>query len=596
MIEIAEKKLAEFFPEGKKQYTDEDFQKIVIFMDLSELKQWSSIPRIYTVLRTIGGLQLMDDFLKNGITDILFPSTPKNLPSWFPPSIKARFVDTQSIVLTPTLDLEKGENGHHVTFAEGGPIWLESLRELGRGSYGTVDKVRSLVTLKLYARKRMLKGNNFDTTKKVMKDFKNELAVLKTIKHKHCVKIVSIYPIILFRDIANVLFHKIGSYTDPQYLGLIMDPVADCDLTTFLMRFRNHPDNRSILRSFFGCLTSALQYLHEKRIIHGDIKPSNVLVKGNSVYLADFSIALDWSEMTRGTTTGDTVKSVDYCAPEVANSWPTEASSDIWSLGCIFVEMVTVLKRKTVKDMRAHFVASSRNHRFYYNAEQYSLWLKILKGLNSPRDNLPISCASDMLRQDPVSRATADSLLEKIRRCYRYDPSRRLSENFCGECCIRYEDPQPNVGNYQEAGLWTDSDDENATDGNIMTTLTNPTRMSVTANQRTDAESPMTYGNILFSRSRDPAVSDREAGLNPGTAVLYYHEMETSDANSTRMPVAENQRTDAESPELITSTSQLSISRDHIVSDRRAVLNPRTAVLYHEMETSDVESVQPIIC
>jgi hypothetical protein len=55
----------------------------------------------------------------------------------------------------------------------------------------------------------MRRGNNFTKSKREIKEFKAELAILKTVNHHYYVK-------------------PVGSYTDPVYLGLIMDPVADC--------------------------------------------------------------------------------------------------------------------------------------------------------------------------------------------------------------------------------------------------------------------------------------------------------------------------------------------------------------------------------
>jgi len=51
-----------------------------------------------------------------------------------------------------------------------------------------------------------------------------------------------------------------------------MSPVADQNLKQFL-DLDLSPENCSFLRTFFGCLTAALVYLHENRIRHKDIKP-----------------------------------------------------------------------------------------------------------------------------------------------------------------------------------------------------------------------------------------------------------------------------------------------------------------------------------
>lgn len=52
-----------------------------------------------------------------------------------------------------------------------------------------------------------------------------------------------------------------------------MSPVADCNLKEFLTLQPLSADSRSFLRTFFGCLAAALDYLHQNRIRHKDIKP-----------------------------------------------------------------------------------------------------------------------------------------------------------------------------------------------------------------------------------------------------------------------------------------------------------------------------------
>ena len=52
-----------------------------------------------------------------------------------------------------------------------------------------------------------------------------------------------------------------------------MSPVADYNLEEYLNLKPLTIEKRSILRTFFGCLTGALKYLHENRIRHKDVKP-----------------------------------------------------------------------------------------------------------------------------------------------------------------------------------------------------------------------------------------------------------------------------------------------------------------------------------
>ncbi|ORY13159.1 hypothetical protein BCR34DRAFT_663378 [Clohesyomyces aquaticus] len=292
------------------KHSDQDIRDISESLSRSGQKQWSKVPRIYVVLRSINQLHAIDTFLDNGISDVWFPFTQRTLPATFgSQTARNEFLEAQKNVLSEILDFEGATKHYH--FPRGSDVPLIKLSELGRGHFGFVDRVRSEVSFREYARKLIPRGPNFRKNKVVLKDFENELGNLKKLSHIHTVQLKA-------------------SYTDPQFVGIIMWPVADCNLKEYL----EGPFESSLLRTFFGCLAVAVRFLHESCVRHKDIKPQNVLVYKGRVLLADFGISLDWSETGHSTTSGPTTKTARYCAPEVANYASRNSSSDIWSLGC----------------------------------------------------------------------------------------------------------------------------------------------------------------------------------------------------------------------------------------------------------------------
>jgi serine/threonine protein kinase len=236
---------------------------------------------------------------------------------------------------------------------------------------------------------------------------------LKRIKHRHVVEFV-------------------GSYTDPKYMGLIMSPVADMDLSTYLARADTARHRE--LRTFFGCLARALEFLHEQSIRHKDIKPSNILVHGGNVLYTDFGLAFDSTDKD-GSTTTSVVNGMTprYCAPEVANYEPRNTSSDIWSLGVVFLEMIAVLKGKTVKYIYGFLKEHGSRQAFVRtNPTGTNALITELKETGSPTDNAALVWVQYIVMLQQQLRPTAASLMGSITSAGEKGGG---NEAFCGICC-----------------------------------------------------------------------------------------------------------------------------------------------------------------
>lgn len=184
----------------------------------------------------------------------------------------------------------------------------------------------------------------------------------------------------------------VGTYTlKRKHLYLLLYPAATCDLSTFLddidgirsdtcadrddamkrlyalglkdigkiddlcmlRRTIPHSDCSThikrtetalgFLQQLMGCITEALAFVHEKGIRHRDLKPKNILLSPGRVYLADFGIARDVKGSENSITCGR-YGTASWIAPEVYDGEDHHMSrADVFSLGCVFLNIATVL-------------------------------------------------------------------------------------------------------------------------------------------------------------------------------------------------------------------------------------------------------------
>lgn len=283
----------------RKRLREAEFRQLAEFCNRAGHPQWALRPRTFAVLRMIGRPEVIEHFIEEKLTDIFLPYSESNLPSFLSGRTRRFFLDCQNFVLNGRAQaLEKpGEAHQHVEgSADDYFVYVE---DLGAGGFGEVDSVIGEMSLMKFARKRIARNRLFSKDRAQLQVFENELQTLKMLSHRHLVQLV-------------------GSYTDSACVGLIMTPVADMNLATYLRRTSQPESKKICLRRFFGCLANALNYLHSQHVQHKDIKPANILVKQQEVYLTDFGTSRSWdndaSKTTQGTVPAFTPR---YCAPEV---------------------------------------------------------------------------------------------------------------------------------------------------------------------------------------------------------------------------------------------------------------------------------------
>ncbi|KAJ9449527.1 Mitogen-activated protein kinase kinase kinase 3 [Diplonema papillatum] len=201
-------------------------------------------------------------------------------------------------------------------------IWYASGKLLGEGSYGKVfvgmTPDGELVALKALLLPRM------DQSSQVLKDLINEVAVLSKLRHNHIVGYN-------------------GSALTRDHLVICMEYMPGGSLANLLADFNTL--SLSTVKRYTKDMLKGLEFLHDKGIMHCDLKPGNVLVcSDGTCKLADFGSCLRLGTL-RGEAepdksgVGAVVGTALYMAPEVVGG-KQSCSSDIWSFGITFCELL----------------------------------------------------------------------------------------------------------------------------------------------------------------------------------------------------------------------------------------------------------------
>ncbi|KAI1475955.1 kinase-like protein [Daldinia eschscholtzii] len=252
-----------------------------------------------------------------------------------------------------------------------------------------------------------------------------ELKIMKGLEHNHIVAFV-------------------GHFQRSNHFGVILYPLAICNLGQLLKGAYGTnagltADLSKILLTATGCLSSAVTYLHTSKIVkHKDIKPENILVdKFGSVHLADFGISKQYEDET--VTGGQTPFTERYAPPEVVGQCERDLSSDIFSLGCVFLEIVTVILGKSLKVMNE--VIFERQPKGYYQAlSNVESWINNLKG-SLPSSTSLVSSAQgyhSSTEEQYLSTRHLDIILSMMAECPKDRPAisevYQLFREFTRDC------------------------------------------------------------------------------------------------------------------------------------------------------------------
>eukprot|EP01018_Ginkgo_biloba_P027295 Gb_33894 [translate_table: standard] len=190
--------------------------------------------------------------------------------------------------------------------------------EIGKGAYGRVYKGLDLENGDFVAIKQVSLEN---IPQEDLNIIMQEIDLLKNLNHKNIVK---------YR----------GSFKTKTHLYIILEYVENGSLASIIKpnKFGAFPE--SLVAVYIAQVLEGLVYLHEQGVIHRDIKGANILTtKEGLVKLADFGVATKLTEAD--VNTHSVVGTPYWMAPEVIEMSGVSAASDIWSVGCTVIELLT---------------------------------------------------------------------------------------------------------------------------------------------------------------------------------------------------------------------------------------------------------------
>ena len=406
---------------------------------LPKVGQITNMAKICLILCGMKRERLVDYFCASHTMDIHLPLSPEDAERIMQQDREhaATFATEQYRAVRRDWD-----NGRHIEIPEEEPLPLCFQSDYGRGSYATVQRHKDAFENVLYAVK-------VQHAPDARSHLQREIAQLQKVNHRHIIQFIK-------------------SYQRGSRYGLLIRPAATTDLEKLLERYRrNHFDYqkdteeqrkarvllRPIMLTAFGCLSHGLSHIHGRKIRHRDIKPANILYEREMskdrparFLWADFGLAYHFGTAGSSKTRSSSQYSRRYAAPErmeasqaaldakaaglagVHTNQDTDEeseasldgetdssdvrpakgrSSDIFSFGCVFLEILSVMTDTKIPN------ADSDSYEFWRNITKLHGWAESQKNKLESSNPLkvPFELAIKMIRYEARKRPAIDKIV-----------------------------------------------------------------------------------------------------------------------------------------------------------------------------------------
>ena len=279
---------------------------------------------------------------------------------------------------------------------------------LGKGAYGYVRKAKDELGNEIYAMKEFSFRDE--------KEAKNEGIPPTAIREVYLLKELNHINIERLIDVLH----------SSKYFTLVFE-FLDTDLKKIIDMHakKNEKLTQKEIKSYLYQLLKGVAYIHKHKIIHRDLKPGNLLItKDNILKIADFGLARSYALPIRNFT--NNVVTLYYRPPDVLlGNTDYTTDIDIWSIGCIFAEMVLLMPLfKTVENLMAdhifHFLGTPTEETYpkleflpLWDSEKYKFRAGIgLRDKMKDLDDVGFDLLMKFLQIDPDKRISAEEALK----------------------------------------------------------------------------------------------------------------------------------------------------------------------------------------
>jgi serine/threonine protein kinase len=252
---------------------------------------------------------------------------------------------------------------------------------IGSGVYGKVYQAMNMNTGELIAAKCFTLSTDLMKAEKELLAIRREIVILQLLDHPNIIKYL------------QVDYSKLNNSVD-----ILMEYVPSGSMLELLGRYRCFSE--PVIRNYTRQLLEGLSYLHNNSVVHRDLKSANILVaEDGTLKLTDFGCSRRFNQELYYESMS--FKGSPYwMAPEVVMRKGHKFPADIWSLGCLVIEMVT--GRPPWADM-----TSDTREVLRMIAEEESL-PNMPEGISGAMKEFILRC----LQREPEKRPSAEELLK----------------------------------------------------------------------------------------------------------------------------------------------------------------------------------------